>query len=112
MKKFLILYYSKIPAQERMDDAGMDKMKASMDAWMEWKERHGNALVDFGSPVRPAKKLENGAVSDSVGWTTGFSLVQAESVDDAVELMKDHPNFKNNEGIGIEILEFLSMPGM
>ncbi len=112
MKKFLILYFSPTSAEERIGQAGMDKMKASMAEWMEWKDRHGDALVDFGSPVKPSKKLDKGAVEEDQGWTTGYSLIQAEDLDQAVEIMKDHPNFKNPEGPGIEILEYVSMPGM
>lgn len=112
MKKYLILYYSSTSAEERINQAGMDKMKASMAEWMEWKNRYGDALVDFGSPVKPSKKLDKGAVEDDHGWTTGYSLIQAKSLDQAVEIMKDHPNFKNPGGPGIEILEYVSMPGM
>lgn len=112
MKKFLILYYSPTSAEERIEQAGMDKMKASMAEWMEWKNRHGDALLEFGSPVKPSKKLDKGTVEDDQGWTTGYSIIQADDLDQAVEIMKDHPNFTNLDGPGIEILEYVSMPGM
>lgn len=112
MKKYLILYYSQTSAEERIGQASIDKMKTSMAEWMEWKNRHGDALVEFGSPVKPSKKLDKGNVEDDQGWTTGYSLIQAKDLDQAVEIMKDHPNFKNPDGPGIEILEYVSMPGM
>ncbi len=112
MKKYLILYFSPTSAEERIGQADADKMKASMAEWMEWKDRHGDALVDFGSPVKPSKKLDKGKVEDDQGWTTGYSLIQAEDLDQAVEIMQDHPNFKDPDGPGIEILEYVSMPGM
>jgi hypothetical protein len=112
MPKFLVLYYSKVTAQERMDEAGMEKMQKSMQEWIDWKNRHGDALVDFGSPLKPVKQLADGKVEDAKSWTTGFSIVQADSVDAAVELLKDHPNFKADDGPGMQLLEFLPMPGM
>jgi len=43
---------------------------------------------------------------------SGFSIVQANSMDDAIKLFKDHPHFKTPGGASIELLEFVPMPAM
>jgi hypothetical protein len=68
--------------------------KAMMDAWGAWLAGIGDALVD-GNPFTPkAKSLSpEGAVSDGpVGSrATGYSLIKAGSMDEAVEMAKGCP---------------------
>ncbi|HWE24634.1 MAG TPA: hypothetical protein VG496_11920 [Myxococcales bacterium] len=45
------------------------------------------------------------------GKAAGFSILQAESTEHVQQLLKDQPHFKA-PGASIEVLEFLSMPGM
>jgi hypothetical protein len=66
----------------------------------EWAERNRDAIVELGSPL--------GGDSD----VSGYSVVQAESKDAAAELFEDHPHRRMPGGSSIELLEFLSLPGM
>ena len=112
MKKFLVIYGSTVSAREQMAKATPEQAKAGMDAWMAWAGRAGKGIVDMGSPVAGAAKLtpasQNGAVTTPVG---GFSILQAESKDALLGLMKNHPHFMA-PGASIEVFEFLPMPGM
>ena len=66
MKKFLALYQSTVPASEQMKNTTPEQAKAGMDAWMSWAGRAGSGIVDMGSPVAAAVKL-NGVPRSSAG---------------------------------------------
>jgi hypothetical protein len=100
MKKFLVLYRSSVSAADQMTAATPEQAEAGMAAWMEWAERNRDAIVELGSPL--------GGDSD----VSGYSVVQAESRDAAVELFKDHPHLRMPGDSSIELLEFLPLPGM
>ena len=111
MKKFLVLYQSPVTGSERIASASPEQMKSSMAAWMQWKEDTGDTLVDFGSPVQIGKHVTAEAISDGTAQFSGFSIIQAESLDEAATIMQGHPQLQSPD-MSIEVLEFLSMPGM
>ena len=111
MKKFMILYLSPVSGRERMEQASPEQMKTSMDEWVAWRTRVGEDHVEFGMPLTAGKHLEGGEVTDSTLAVSGYSIVQADSLDAATELLKDHPNLKL-PGCSVEVLEFLDMPGL
>jgi hypothetical protein len=112
MKKFLVLYRSSTPARELMASSTPEQMQAGMDAWEAWTKQAGDAIVDLGSPVGDAQRV--GAASGSAGGsqTTGFSILQADSEDAVVALLKDHPHLQTPGESSIEVLESLEVPGM
>ena len=70
----------------------------------------GSALLDPGNPSGQAKTISNdGSVSDGGGANpvTGYTLLQADSIDDAVTLAKGNPIF--DSGGSIEVVELLEM---
>ena len=70
----------------------------------------GSALLDPGNPSGQAKTINNdGSVSDGGGANpvTGYTLLQADSIDDAVTLAKGNPIF--DSGGSIEVVELLEM---
>lgn len=55
MAKFHLLYYTPTDkAWDKQDIPEEEKME-SMNAWMAWKEKAGDAIVDFGAPLMPGK---------------------------------------------------------
>jgi len=112
MKKFLVLYQSTASAAEQMKHASPEQMKAGMDAWMAWSTRVGSGIVEMGSPVMPTATVDAHAhASASQSHVGGFSILQAESKDALLGLLKNHPHFMA-PGASIEVHEFLPMPGM
>jgi len=112
MKKFMVLYLSRVSAREQMARATPEQIQAGMAEWMKWREKVQNAIVDFGSPLEGGKHIESGNVSAGELTITGYSIVQANSIDDAVKLFQGHPHFKTPGGASIDIFEFVTMPGM
>ena len=85
-----------------------EETKAVTDAWGAWLAGIGDALVD-GNPFTPnAKSLSpDGALSDGpVGpMATGYSLIKAGSMDEAVEMAKGCP--VELSGASISIFEVM-----
>ncbi|MGE4054450.1 MAG: hypothetical protein AB7F99_06595 [Vicinamibacterales bacterium] len=112
MKKFLVLYQSSVSAAEQMKNATPEQARAGMDAWMSWAGQAGSGIVDMGSPLGAAAKLDAtdraSVASPEIG---GYSILQAESKDAVLTLLKNHPHFMA-PGASIEVFEFLSLPGM
>ncbi len=71
------------------------EQKAVMQAWTAWFERLGAALVDGGNPTTPNAKTisAEGRVTDGANGmaATGYSIIQADSLDAAVALAKGCP---------------------
>jgi hypothetical protein len=111
MKKFLVLYQSTVSAADQMANATPEQAKAGMDAWMNWAQHAGSAIVDLGSPVGQAKHFSS-PTSSTTGnsHVGGFSILQAESSDALKTVLTNHPHFMA-PGASIEVFEFLPMPG-
>jgi hypothetical protein len=65
-----------------------------MAAWMKWFEDIGDSVVDAGNPVSQVKTVaSDGSVSAGGGPNpvTGYTVVSADSMDDAVEMSKGCP---------------------
>jgi hypothetical protein len=86
MPKFLITYHGGgAPAPDQAQEA--------MAAFMAWATSAGDALVDPGAPLGPAKTVTAESVSDgpAEGPPNGYSVLQAPDLDGAVALVKGHP---------------------
>src|SRR5262249_26528145 len=105
MAKFLVLYRSPMSPREMMAKASPEEAKAGMDAWMAWAGRAGEAVVDLGAPLDGAQH-----VGDGSGDPAGFSILQADSADDVVALLNEHPHL-HGPGNSIDVHEFLPLPG-
>ena len=71
---------------------GKEEQDAVMAAWNAWFGELGGALKDAGNPFTPAAKSigSDGSVSDGAGSgpPSGYSIVTADSLDEAVEKMR------------------------
>ena len=111
MAKFLVLYNSPIPAEQAMAQVTPEQAEAGMALWNEWAEKNGDSIVDLGVPLGSGRHVESDAVTAGTAKATGFSVLEADSLDDAVRIVENHPHFHTPDG-SIDVLEFLQMPGM
>jgi len=111
MPKFLVLYNSSVPASEMMANVTPEQARAGMDTWMAWAAKWSGAIVEMGSPVGNGRRVVNGAVSTAPVPVTGYSIVEAESADAAVEIFRDHPHSLTPSETSIDVLECLPVPG-
>ena len=61
------------------------------EAFRAWLEGLGDAVVNPGTPIGPSKTVTSASVSDSTRAFTGFSIVKADSLDNALEIAKRCP---------------------
>jgi hypothetical protein len=89
MTKYLLLYSGgKMPETEA-------ESAQVIQAWTAWYTGLGSAVVDPGNPFTPAAAsiASNGAVGAvaAAGMASGYSIIQAESLDAAVGKAKGCP---------------------
>jgi hypothetical protein len=84
--------------------APRDTQTGEEGAWMQWFGELGSAIVDMGSRVGDTSSL-GAAPSDSV--VSGFTTIQADSLEAAVVLAKACPAIAH--GGGVEVGELIAM---
>jgi hypothetical protein len=81
-----------------------------MEVWGAWFGQLGQAIVDGGNPISQAKTIKSdGAVVDGGGTNplSGYSLINADSLDHAVTLAKGCPVLTS--GGSVEVAEAIDM---
>jgi len=96
MSKYIVIYTG-LPAV----DANLEEVNAS---WKHWFQELGAAVVDMGNPFGSCKTVAaDGSVSDGGSLKlTGYSILEAESLDAAVEMVKKCPGLTSAK---IEVYE-------
>lgn len=96
MSDFVLLYEGgSMPETE-------EAQKAVMDAWGAWYTSIGGAVKDPGNPMTAAKSIaSDGAITDGGGTATGYTILTADSLDDAVAMAKDCPVLQGGSSITI-----------
>lgn len=109
MTKYMILYRAPESAREQMTAGTPEQMQAGMEAWMQWAEKAGPAIVDMGAPVAgvPDAGTPVPAAGQIIG---GYSVLEAESPSALSDVLAGHPHTAS--GGTIEVHEILPTPGM
>lgn len=113
MKKFIVIYHAPVDAMKRTAEVSAEDQAKGMEAWMQWSQRCGEKLVDLGAPLMNGQQLNpNGSVAPSSKMVSGYSILQAESMEDAKSLLTNHPHLQWNADCVIEVHETMALPGM
>jgi hypothetical protein len=73
-------------------EATPEEQAKTMQVWTDWFGRLGGALVDGGNPATRTRRIgPDGSVSEDSGGPSGYSIIQADSIDQAVQLAKGSP---------------------
>jgi hypothetical protein len=80
-----------------------EEQDAVMAAWNAWFGELGGALKDGGNPFTPAAKTigSGGSVSDGGASASGYSIVTADSLDEAVGKAKGCPVLQGGASITV-----------
>jgi hypothetical protein len=95
MKKFLFIYRS--PASQERAQQSPQEMEQVFAAWNAWKEKFKANILDIGDGLKPdgrrltASGVTDGPFVEAKEIVGGFSIVSAESYDQAVKVAKDCP---------------------
>ena len=104
MAKYLFVYHGgKKPESD-------EEYTRVMDAWGAWMGGLGAALIDGGNPVGMSSTVHaDGSVTDDGGANpvSGYSLVEASDLNDALEKAKGCPI--RDAGGSIEVAEAFDM---
>lgn len=61
--------------------------------WNAWMSEHKDSIIETAGVSKP-KKITSDGVEDSRNDIMMYSFVEAESLESATELFKNHPHFK------------------
>jgi hypothetical protein len=110
LKKFVAIYSAPRAAIEQMmANATPEQMKAGMDAWWGWINKNKASLVDVGAPLGKTKHITAQGVTDTRNEITGYTVVQADTLDAAARLFEAHPHFQL-AGAHVEVMEVMPVP--
>lgn len=110
MNKYIVIYHAPAEAVEQVQDATPEQVQEGMAPWMAWVEKIGDGLVDLGTPLAGGQKVTPSGSSPSDKSVTGYSILQAENMEAAKALVKDHPHLGWAAGCEIEIHETQPLP--
>ncbi len=97
MTKFLLLYSGgKMPESEA-------EYTSVIKAWTDWYTGLGSAVVDPGDPFTPIAKTiaNNGMVNEGPAKASGYTIIQADSSDEAVKMAKGCPVLQGGGDISV-----------
>ena len=104
MSKYLFVYHGGSTPESESEVAEV------MNAWGEWFGSMGSAVVDGGNPVGMSSTVKSdGSVANDGGSNpaSGYSLIEASSLDDALGKAKGCPILKS--GGSVEVAEAIDM---
>lgn len=102
MSKFIFIYHGGTMPQDPAETAQI------MEAWGNWFQSMGDAVIDGGAPVGQSKTVSSSGVTDDGGSNpiSGYSLIEAENIASAAEMAKGCPILEHGT---VEIAETMKM---
>jgi hypothetical protein len=98
MANYLLVYHGGGMPETKEEGARI------MQAWTDWFGTLGASLVDGGNPASKTKSIAaDGSVSDDSTGPSGYSVISADSSDEAVEKAKGCPVLQG--GASLEVVE-------
>lgn len=107
MKKFVLVYHG----GGMPENATKEEMQAVNEQWMAWFTSLHDKVVDGGNPFAPVgRSVSNKGVTnvDMTLASTGYSIINAKDMGEAVEIAKGCPLVKNTNG-EVRVYEALPM---
>jgi hypothetical protein len=112
MSKFVFIYHAPMTPAEAAPPSP-EEMAAVMGQWNAWGAKVGDGLIDFGTPLANGVRVSpGGTTAPSRREVAGYSIIEADNLDAAVELAKQHPHLNMPGGCEIEVHEAQQIPGM
>jgi hypothetical protein len=112
MKKFLALYMAPIAnMEEMMKTTTPEQQQAGMAEWQKWMDSHKANLTDPGAPLGKTKEVTPKGVVDTKNDLGGYTVLEANSHDEAAQIFKDSPHFAMMPGATVQVIEIMEMSG-
>jgi len=114
MKRYLAVYTGTPGAMARWEALSeserQQRQAQGVAAWKKWADDNAAAIVEMGGPLSRTKLVSPGGITDIRNNLGAFTVVQAESQEDAARLFLNHPHFTIFPGEGVEVMEVLPIP--
>jgi hypothetical protein len=114
MKKYLAVYHGSAAAMAEWaklsEAAKQDRQKEGIKLWSSWAEKNSKLIKDVGNPLGKTMKVSANGISNTKNELTAYTIVEAETHEDAAKLFSNHPHFKIFPGDSIEVMECLNIP--
>jgi hypothetical protein len=109
MKKFLCIQRSTPSSGGSGGKPSPEQMEAMMAKFNAWQEKYKDQILDMGGrltagAVVTADSVSDGPFTGSPEVAGGFMIVQAESMEQAVEVVKESPGV-GGPGSSVEVRE-------
>jgi hypothetical protein len=112
MKTFMALYMAPVGAMDEMSkNMTPETSRLQNESWKEWMDQKETSLADVGAPLGRNKRVTASGVADVRNEVGGYSIVEADSHDQAASLFLDNPMLQM-PGAYVEVLEIKPMPEM
>ena len=114
MKNFLAVYIGTPASMESWNTLSEaernQRAAAGIKGWHEWVERNKGRITDMGGPLGKTKSVSATGIADIRNSMTGYTVIKAESHEEAAKLFEKHPHFSMFPGEAVEIMECLPIP--
>lgn len=105
MANYLLVYKGGNPP------ASAEEGQAVMQAWMGWFGQLGESVVDGGNPTTLSRTIApGGATSEGGSGVTGYSVISANSLDEATQKASGCPHLQ--AGGTVEVYETINASEM
>ena len=109
MKQFLILYGMPADAMAKMSEMmSKEEMAKGMEEWKAWQEEHKAHIPTPGNPVGKNTRVNADGASEQSNEIAGYSVMEGESKEAVLEIVKSCPHFKVPGGY-IDVMELMPM---
>ncbi len=109
MTKYMILHNANQTAHELIDNATPEERQAAYAAWIAWKEEADKTVkFEFGQPMQAVVRMTTDGPTDSDNQASGYSMIEADSKEQVIEVLKNHPHLKT-PGANLDVLEIIPM---
>lgn len=97
--------FQKVVAE--MGKMSKDELHAFNEQWTSWGKEAG--VSDMGAPVGQNKRVTANDVKNEKNEVGGYTVIEAESHEDAAKKMQNHPHFKVFPNGWIDVMEVVDM---
>ena len=110
MNRYIVLYKAPLSVAARFAQASQEEAMVGLKMWIDWAQKIGPALLDPGKPLGNATLVTKGQVTKIESRIIGMSILQAASLQAAIEMVRDHHHLSWADECEIEVLEEMPIP--
>lgn len=115
MKEYLLIF--RTPMKENMQPPSPEEMTSSMEDWKNWmgglaqngKFTAGQPLTMDGKMMRTQTNITDGPFVEGKEIVNGYLLIKAADYNEAVELSKGCPIFKDKGSVEVREIAIMNM---